>query len=766
MSERLRSLTMRAFRGVPNELAVDLGNGRSLAVFGENGTGKSTIADALEWYFTGKIELLAHEGRQEAIRNVTNPTEDETRVEVQTTGGLGGVVTYGNQDPSLAVDAARKETFLLRGRTLADFINKSKSEKWKALAEILGFEEVEGLRQDLYKARGALGKRARDAKSEREAAAEALGLENVTTETVYAQLLETCRAASVDPPTSLQQAFDDEWTASVLGPSTLDTSKYAVAQLVGELERVPVLGPTFPEAEQWNEFLGAELSDDLAKLRMFQETARVLAKFDSDECPVCGQAVDHSNLVDRVKSTVLGLREAAETFDRCQLDLQSLIESLERIGREFDALRSRAEEAGIVLPGIPAVPGDLRASLQSRSSVDVESLREYGEQLAVLRATAKDTLGAETSSSGPPNGATRLDLIQFCGNARTWVEASGQEQKAAKAQALADRVYKLYENRQQDHLAKLLEKISASVAGIYEKLHPGEGLSSVTVEPWTAKGLELAIDFYGSHQRPPHGVLSESHLNSLAIAFFLAMAETFNETIRFLVLDDVVNSFDLEHRGALASLLASDYEDWQLLVLTHDHLFFEQLVRRAPSWAKMEFTSWNHEEGPRTTKYETGGMLAKAFESLKSGDRTAAATKGRRALEELLQEVCHGIGAALPFRRGAANDRREIGELISGLRHTLKDNAKGMYNELKPLLTNLDADVAASLNIEAHASMGKAANAEVEAALGRIQALDSHWTCPDGKCGTRIFHVGDHKSAMCKCTKSRYPPMPGNGSEE
>ena len=91
MSERLHRLVMKAFRGVPGELPVDFGEGRSMAVFGDNGTGKSTIADALVWYFTGQIELLSHEGRQQAIRNVTNGSAP-TAVEVVTNGSLGGTI--------------------------------------------------------------------------------------------------------------------------------------------------------------------------------------------------------------------------------------------------------------------------------------------------------------------------------------------------------------------------------------------------------------------------------------------------------------------------------------------------------------------------------------------------------------------------------------------------------------------------------------------------------------------------------------------------
>jgi hypothetical protein len=281
----------------------------------------------------------------------------------------------------------------------------------------------------------------------------------------------------------------------------------------------------------------------------------------------------------------------------------------------------------------------------------------------------------------------------------------------------------------------------------------------VSIEPWTAKGIELAIDFYGSRQRPPHGVLSESHLNSLAIAVFLAMAASFNEKLGFLILDDVINSFDVEHRGRLAELLADGFSDWQLIVLTHDQQFFEHLSRRAPSWRKIEFTSWSHASGPRTTRYETSGMLAAARERLESGDVHGAATKGRRALEELLQEVCEALGAPLPFRRGQANDRREIGELFIGLRRSLKAHAKSQLQSIEPMFKHLEADVGATLNVAAHASRGRSGAGEVKAALERIETLDALWSCPE--CRTRVWHKGTPDAARCRCGKSAFPPMAG-----
>jgi hypothetical protein len=347
-------------------------------------------------------------------------------------------------------------------------------------------------------------------------------------------------------------------------------------------------------------------------------------------------------------------------------------------------------------------------------------------------------------------------LAALCERIRAWVVARRRAVAAGRARDLIDRVFDAYQERQQAHLSSILDRINDRVAAIYDSLHPGEGLGQVTVEPWTAKGVELAIDFYGSRQRPPHGVLSESHLNSLAIALFLAMAETFNEKLRFLVLDDVINSLDIEHRVTLAGLLAAK-DDWQLIVLTHDRQFFDHLARRAPSWERMELTSWSFQEGPRTTRYETRGLVDEARRALERGDLGAGAGKARRALEEQLQETCEALQAHLPFRRGAGNDRRELGELFKGLRRVLKDNAKPLLEELQPLLRDLEADVQAVLNVEVHASRGRAAASEIDGALKRIEALDRRFTCPS--CDTRVWDKGTVEASRCRCGKSVFPPI-------
>jgi hypothetical protein len=153
MRSRLAEITMRAFRGVPDELRIDLPGECSLVVVGDNGTGKSSIADALEFFFYGSIAYLSREGRD--IVHHAGAASERTAVHVASGGAFGGTATL-SEGVDGARNAARSENFILRGRALVDFVDMPKGQKWQHLFDILGLGEVEHLRQDLQQARNAL----------------------------------------------------------------------------------------------------------------------------------------------------------------------------------------------------------------------------------------------------------------------------------------------------------------------------------------------------------------------------------------------------------------------------------------------------------------------------------------------------------------------------------------------------------------------------------------------------------------------------------
>jgi energy-coupling factor transporter ATP-binding protein EcfA2 len=765
VNEKVQRLVMHAFRGIPGEMTVDFGKGESIVIYGDNGTGKSTIADALEWYFTGGIELLSHEGRQHAVRYVGGETNGATSVEVITNGSLGGKVVIPDERDAERFHAIRRETFLLRGRTLADFINKTKTEKWKALVEILGLDDVERLREDLQRARNDLRKISKAAEEEVRSYQRALasGSGEVSHDTVLENLQQFCRMLSVDPPESLDQVVDPSWLTAAVGASTAVAEASDRETLLAEIKSLSPPALDQKAVDGWNDLVTSDRARLLPRAGLVREAKRLLeaGSIDGGRCPLCGQKVDVKDLAKRIERALVEVMEASRDFDRFRDPIAQQADDLEAAHEKRRSIHSRARAIELELPPVPDIPhAGLRGAVDALIPAGSEAITDA---LSEVRKWDK-AVGTLARKAAPPKPSTRdtqlVMLAALCQQVNAWRTAERKASRAGRALLLAERVFDSYQKKQKEDLAELLTAISRRVAQTYSALHPGEDLDAVSVEPWTAKGIELAIDFYGSRQRPPHGVLSESHLNSLAIALFLAMAESFNQRIGFLLLDDVINSFDVEHRGRLAELLAEGFAEWQLIVLTHDQQFFEHLSRRAPSWRKLEFTSWSYADGPRTTQYETAGILRAARERLDSGDVQGAATKARRALEELLQEVCEALWAPLPFRRGQANDKREIGELFRGLRRTLKERAKALLDaSVEPLLKHLEADVGATLNVAAHGSRGRAGASEVEAALERIARLDQTWTCPE--CRTRIWHRGNPEAGRCKCGQSVFPPARG-----
>lgn len=67
---RLTRIAISGFRGVPGEITIDLGRtGRSIAIFGENAAGKSSISDSIEWFYKDRVEHLWRENWRVAAQS-------------------------------------------------------------------------------------------------------------------------------------------------------------------------------------------------------------------------------------------------------------------------------------------------------------------------------------------------------------------------------------------------------------------------------------------------------------------------------------------------------------------------------------------------------------------------------------------------------------------------------------------------------------------------------------------------------------------------
>ena len=624
---------------------------------------------------------------------------------------------------------------------------------------------MDRLRRDFQRTRNSLKDEVGSATSDLTGKRAVLGqrMTEVSEIGVLDAIRERAATAGVQPPSTLSEALDPHWAQTVKPAESQDQLGVVLRAALSELgtlkDQMFVLAPIVA----WNRFVDEGQQANHLRLGLHRAADSLLQAgySDSGSCPLCGQPIDLDRLAKRIAAELQELKGAALALEAAQGSAGQFVNDLRAFHQRRFNIVGRAAERGVTLADLPTSPAEtLTGQIESATAMDPTTVEEYREKLNTWDAEASKTLDGAIPSATTARDQALVDLGVLLAATTAWRSAIHRKREAAAAFELADRVFTRYQQRQNEHLTNIIEQISQRMAVIWQALHPEEGTAAVAVETVGEKAAEISVEFHGQKESPPHRVLSESHLNSLGIALFLAMAETFNEQLGFIVLDDVVSSFDRAHRGRLAELLTAEFENVQLIVLTHDEQFYRQICVMAPSWMRHHFTSWSFKEGMRTKTYEGDRVLAEARDAFACDDRMGAAQKGRRALEEFLQEACEELEALLPFRRGVSNDERSAKEVLDGFQRTLKDRAKQLRDEITPLLRKLEADLQSVLNVEAHASQVAASSEEVRDSIARIDALCRHFTCQD--CGTRSWYKGTPTSSQCRCGKLRFPPLPSS----
>jgi energy-coupling factor transporter ATP-binding protein EcfA2 len=128
--------------------------------------------------------------------------------------------------------------------------------------------------------------------------------------------------------------------------------------------------------------------------------------------------------------------------------------------------------------------------------------------------------------------------------------------------------------------ADLNEKTLKFYNEINKNDHPSDRLKSLKLP--TAAGEKIEIEFENGDRCDALQVLSEGHIRCLGLAILLAKIT--RDGLPFLIFDDVVNSIDDEHRGAIIDLILNPEEvgKRQLIVTTHGEDFVKRLENAVP----------------------------------------------------------------------------------------------------------------------------------------------------------------------------------------
>ena len=137
----------------------------------------------------------------------------------------------------------------------------------------------------------------------------------------------------------------------------------------------------------------------------------------------------------------------------------------------------------------------------------------------------------------------------------------------------------------------------------------------------------------------------------------MASVIAFNKENKFIVLDDVISSFDSTHRKRFADLLFEKFADYQFILLTHEAEWFsyvQQLAKRK-GWTIGEI-KWTEAKG--THLEEKPNDLKEFIErELANSSIETLGNPIRKYLEAKLKDIALNLDVKVSFRLNEVNEK-------------------------------------------------------------------------------------------------------------
>src|SRR3990167_11273816 len=338
--QKIKKIKIEALRGI-TELELDL-ECKSLIIFGENGAGKSSIVDALEFFFTGGIRSL--EGTQvlSMQRHGPHVNKRPKDVKVQLFFDPGNIPLFRTfTDFSTCPDVlkdyfeeAHQGQFLLRRSQILEFIISQPGDRYLAIASIIGVESLDPIEREMMRSRDRLEG---DKESIEKAIKATLSeLTDLFTKEVkdHNDILEALNGIidklGMDRILSVQEIT--KCGESLLRKLKLDPNSNDKIKKLDEIISMTT-APLFSDdlikqikdySLKVNEVLDNDknILDSLSLENFLNSWKAIVEKLRIGQCPLCEQPMDDSNLLLRIKERLDILRSLSDTASGIRKDGQ------------------------------------------------------------------------------------------------------------------------------------------------------------------------------------------------------------------------------------------------------------------------------------------------------------------------------------------------------------------------------------------------------------------------------------------------------------
>ena len=791
---RLASLTLDRFRGASQRVTIPFSDKAITLLFGENGAGKSSVVDGLEFVLkgtAGSIEDISGATTSSHLSSLNTKAKDIFAEAKLGDGSTFSAVVSGNKitPKGNGSSPCPKATFLRRSKVL-NLITAQPKERYEALASFIDVFGVEAAEESLA---GALKDQKRSLESAKA---------KIRTAT------EELRRLFSEHAVENEKTLGHEQWAAQQASQDIANIKSAVDSLGNVLRDYASANDALTEANNQQGLLDRKREEqknaqaaleqaikkapgavDLLIDLLNSGKAYVKAVEEIEKCPLCSNATRRSLLIAEIEAKLGALpdvqaakkaRDDANTAVEQQKEktCDSFVRLLGAANSLFVAIKKIGDDRRIGLnPDAPEF-SPLKALPNLNAIAKNHVTKESIESAKILLSRSADLLSkwkAEHDKLEPQK--VLLSSIQTHHNALLdgKKEASTLQKVHDHLQAMLDAIRPI----RQEFVQATLASVATDCDRLYGEIHPDEQLGGIRLMLDTAKraSCNISADFCGKKEIPPQAYYSESHMDTLGFTLFLALAKRSASRDTIVILDDIFTSVDDQHLERVCGLLASESPNFrQIIMATH--------LRKIFDWVRsghlphniydvVELSSrWSIEDGIQA-RFAT--FDRKEIENLLNDtflDRTALAGKTRRLLEALLGDLMITLGARAPMRKYGDY---ELSDYLGGLQSLVKDGwrvvraqeSHGVLREPHPR-ESYDLPTKAKefndsknvVNRLVHADERGASYSDKEARefAREVLGLEAYLRCDEDDCGSL---VGTNKRFMtCHCREWKWDKRP------
>jgi len=641
---KINKISIENFRGIKSPVIIDFikgGRPTSALIYGRNGTGKSSIVDAWEWLINSKIEYLSKEGVSERDYPHKLSNGDNVYINIDFTHPTitSAKTVYNKVKITTPTNSGEYNEFkthtiypnYLRYSDLQEFVFKTKGDKYKYIAKFFGLEKFTKNQSDLQSSLTRISSQLLQFQSQlddnKRAVAKITGNSIVNEISIVSFINSIATKYKFDGIIDFKNSYIAKNALSeIVKANPIATELAAWKEFQSRLNQFYTLPQVHQDCIDIELIFAGLKSDEanitnLILIELYGSATETLSKLkDKTKCPVCDKIFE-GDLVKHISEKHKALEALNKKKTNYLNKKKDVLSNLESIAKKLAIIKSEKNEKVLLafksfFEGIEILDTELPNCLSELKKLlkDTVSLN-LSNQAAILivsslsekelenKKIVSDKIKALSEDKNSKDLTNDFEsIIQLISAYTGYLK---NEKKVAYLTTVTENLDLLFTALTleiQKQIQNTFAAIQTDVIDCYNFLEStNQYLKNPEIKLVTGrdKAVELVIEFANEKISPAYKFMSESQVNSFGLAIFLSAVKYFNNNFKFIILDDVVNSFDSFKRPKVSQLLANKFSDFQVLMLTHDQIFFDTVQRDFPQWNRYKFASWDYTTGPR-----------------------------------------------------------------------------------------------------------------------------------------------------------------------